>query len=149
LFLCVTAGKTGPSIDVTAITQILMPVADRWYTLGLELGFTAAEMDKINSASSTLRGAQIEAIVNEGVKRCGDLAKFVNILTTALQSPRIHANEVAMALPKSMLLISADRATIAIISNNIIVRDIQYIIIISITEIKGISCHWLFHCSLV
>ena len=88
--------------DVAAITQLLMPIADRWYTLGLELGFSKAEMDKINSASATLHGAQIEIIVKDGVRRCGDLAKFVNNLTTALQSPKIGANEVAVALAKSM-----------------------------------------------
>ena len=88
--------------DVTAIIQILVPIADRWYALGLELGFSNAEMDKINSASATLRGAQIVVIVKEGVRRCGDLAKFVNNLTAALQSPKIGANEVALALAKSM-----------------------------------------------
>ena len=92
--------------DVTAITQILMPIADKWYILGLELGFSNADMDMIKSASATLHCAQIEVIVKEGVNRCGDLAKFLNILTTALQSPKIGANEVAMALAKSMLLIS-------------------------------------------
>ena len=92
------------SLDVTAITQILMPIADRWYTLGLELGFSSADMDKINSASASLRCAQIEVIVKEGVNRYGDLAKFVNNLTTALQSPKIGANEVAMALAKSMCI---------------------------------------------
>ena len=88
--------------DVAAITQMLMPIADRWYALGLELGFSKAEMDKINSASATLRGAQIEVVVREGVRRCGKLSKFVNNLTAALQSPKIGANELAMALAKSM-----------------------------------------------
>ena len=107
------AEKTGAplkSIDVTTISQILMPNADKWYMLGLELGFSNAEMDnyKMKSVPRTLMGAQMAVIVREGVKRCGDLAKFVSILTIALRSPRIGADEVATALDKSMCKISTD-----------------------------------------
>ena len=96
------------SVDVTTVSQILMSIADKWYSLGLELGFSTVEMDQINSASSTSPGAQIAVIVSEGVRRCGDLAKFVRILSTALRSPRIDANEVAAVLDKSMCIISTD-----------------------------------------
>ena len=110
MVMCTAEKTRAPlkSIDVTTISQILMPIADRWYTLGLELGFSKAEMDKMNSVSSTLPGAQIMVIVREGVKRYGDLAKFVNILTTALQSSRIGANEVATTLANSMRIISTN-----------------------------------------
>ena len=77
-----------------------MPIAEKWYILGLELGFSSTDMDKMKTASSTLPGTQIVLIVREGVKNCGDLAKFVNTLTTALQSPNIGANDVASALSK-------------------------------------------------
>ena len=111
------AEKTGAPlksvIDVTTISHILMPIADRWYTLGLELGFSNAEMDKMNSAPLTLPGAQIPVIVREGVKRYGDLAKFVSSLTTALRSPRIDANEVATALDKSVCIISSQLINLA------------------------------------
>ena len=108
MFIAEKPGAPLKSIDVTTISQILMPIADRWYTLGLKLGFSKAEMDKMNSASSTLPGAQIAVIVREGVRRYGDLAKFVSSLTTALRSPGIGANEVATALDKSVCIISTD-----------------------------------------
>ena len=108
-----TAGKIGAllkSIDVaTTVIQTLMPVADRWYKLGLELGFSAAEMEKMNSVSAnSLPGAQIAVIVREGIKKFGDLANFVNILTTALQSSTIAGNEIATALAKSMCMFSTN-----------------------------------------
>lgn len=108
MFMAEKTGTPPKSVDVTTITQILMPISDRWCTLGLELGFSTVEMDQINSASSTSPGAQIAVIVREGVRRCGDLAKFVRILSTALRSPRIDVNEVAAVLDKSMCIISTD-----------------------------------------
>lgn len=108
------AEKTGAPVDVATISQILMPVADRWYALGIALGFSTDEMDMMKGASPTLPGAQIAVIVREGAKRCGDLAKFVNILTTALQSPGIGANEVATALARCMCMFSTDESTLII-----------------------------------
>ena len=86
---------------------MLMPIADKWYMLGFKLGFSNDELDKMKSASSTstIPGAQILVMVREGIKRYGDLAKFINVLTTALQSPSICANEVATALATSRCIL--------------------------------------------
>ena len=102
----VTAGdKNGAPlnfVDVAKIIQILKPIADRWYVLGLELGFSGNELDTMKSASSTLPAAQMTVIVREGLKRCGDLAKFVTILNTALLSPKIAAMELSKILIECM-----------------------------------------------
>ena len=94
--------KGGLPVDISMMTQILLPIADKWYSLGIKLGFSDAELDLIKNASSTPPGAHMTVIVREGLKKYGNqMVAFVSALTTALQSPELRAVELATALRNS------------------------------------------------
>ena len=88
------------SNDVSNIAQVLVPIADKWLELGCALGFRVDELERFKAANlSTPTVNLMLEVLRSGHASChGDTPKFVNALVSALRSPTVGAQHLAIIL---------------------------------------------------